>query len=888
MLTCMLLGLAAMVGAGDQTVDTASQPFELILWLDHFDYTVGVPDKVTWSTMTPTGIGTIIDYHVRCGRPTVAFRDRAGGLVRHNSRIELGQYPQRIDKRRGWDMRPDCHPVRYGAAADDVLTSIVAACRKRSLPCIIYWPFEDCHGYPCFYGRFALEHPQYCERRSDGSISAAWLCHAYPQVRRYKLEILREELSYGVEGVMFDFCRQSGRSGNGDYNDVIVRAWRAKHGADPPSNPNDLAWIAFRAGYVTQLLREVRGVLDSVEPRRRLICAVPNAGPDPEPSLRSYLTDWPTWVDEGLLDGLAVSALPTGKEQALADICRAMAAIHKRVGDRCKVYWPMKWYGNWTVDAAKVSGMSLPDFLREYVRRAWQAGAAGFVMDTYDYRMNGMTDQTQAVLAELFTKTYPRMKPGRVRTPRRVEVPLPHAHTPTTGPDEPDLRRVTAGPGEDDEPSWSPNGKQIAFQSDRAGNLDVWVVPAQGGPPKRMTDSPANDCYPTWSTDGRRIAFASDRGGMFYHIFVMDADGGQVRQLTNGSSQDYLPAWSPDDKWIYFTTTRGGEFNANIWRVPVRGGKPESVISAPVSGSVMCSEATPLPAGDVAAVAYLAGHRGPWSVGICVLEKPQPDQLLPITDGRHIAYAPALHPTGDLLAYAGVPAGAYDICVQRPGAAKSVRVTRHPANDVNPCWSPDGKQIAFASNRTGRYKIYALPAPPVPTGAATKAWHERLAKLRDQARRAARDVPYRDQFVGPRFRTSQATAGYHHQVGQSFIAARSGKLFKLRLYATHDEGDAPLKVTLRQDANGKPAGRVLAETDVPRDAFTHTPRYTWVEARFAEPPAVEAGKTYWIYLPLSGRYHWAVDSRNRYKRGQAFSDRYDYAHYDWIFEVYVK
>ena len=216
------LFVAAGVSAVCYPADTSEQPFELILWLDHFDYVQGVPDTKKWSTMTAEGIDTIINYMALCGRPTVAYRDFAGGLIRHNSRIEEGQYPQRIDKRRGWDMRPSCHFVRYGEAPKDLIECVLDSSRRRSLPVIIYWPFEDMHGSSCFFSRFSLEHPQFWERHRSGFAFPGRLCLAYPQVRRYKLEILREEMDYGVEGVMFDFRRQSGRSIFGGYNDIIA------------------------------------------------------------------------------------------------------------------------------------------------------------------------------------------------------------------------------------------------------------------------------------------------------------------------------------------------------------------------------------------------------------------------------------------------------------------------------------------------------------------------------------------------------------------------------------------------------------------------------------------------------------------------------------------
>ena len=892
--------LACATAGAEATIATETEPFELILWLDHFDYVTGVPDTTTWSTMTPQGIDTIIDYHAKCGRPTVAFRDFAGGLIRHNSELELGQYPRRLDKRRGWDMREYSHHIHYGEAPDDVLTSVLNSCRKRSLPCIIYWPFEDTHGIPCFYSRFALEHPQFWERHLSGLASPARLCLAYPEVRRYKLDILREELGYGVEGVMFDFRRQSGRSGQGGYNEIIAEAWRAKHGADPPTNYGDLEWIRFRAAYVTQFLREVRAVLDSVEPRRRLIASIPNAGPNPERALRASFTDWPTWVEEGLLDGLAVSELPIAgrlgrppntsyRSDGFEGVCRAMQAIHKQVAGRCKVYWPLKWYNNWALNLATTSGISLHACLREYTKRAWEAGAAGFVVDTYDYQMAGLDAQTQAVLTDLFVNRYPMMKPGRVGTPRRVTMELPRRYEIPRGEDEPGLCQLTQGPGNHDEPAWSPDSKQVAFQSDQSGNLDVWVVPSDGGQARRLTDSFANDCFPAWSPDGSQLAFASDRDDGFYHLFVMKRDGGSAKQLTVGPHQDFLPAWSSDGRRILFTSTRAkGAYDCSVWQVAVDGGDPEPVFGPAQGGYLMSAEGGLDVERNVLTCSLVTSNMDNWILAAYPLGDPQPEEVIELTANRHSCYASALDPTGQVVAFTGNLKGSWDLYAQRLGATEPRRLTQHPATDANPCWSPAGTRVAFASNRSGTYKLYTLPVPKIPDGGSAAKWGQRLADLRERTRRTAEERPYLDVAHGTEHRNSVASAGYGHLVGQSFVTTRSGELLKLRLNMTHDALDRPLTVMLREDARGKPEGAVLAQTNVSRDAFEHTPRYGWVEVRFEVPPRLEKGKTYWIYMPQSGRYHWAIDTHNGYRGGQAFSDTYGYGGYDWIFEVYVK
>jgi Tol biopolymer transport system component len=104
--------------------------------------------------------------------------------------------------------------------------------------------------------------------------------------------------------------------------------------------------------------------------------------------------------------------------------------------------------------------------------------------------------------------------------------------------------QLTGGRVHDGQPAWSPDGRRIAFTSDRAeGNVDVWVMDADGGHLQRLTASPGIDLGPAWSPDGRRIAFTSDRDGDL-EIYVMRSSGAREVDISeNSSAADLTPTW---------------------------------------------------------------------------------------------------------------------------------------------------------------------------------------------------------------------------------------------------------------------------------------------------------------------------------------------------------
>jgi len=119
-------------------------------------------------------------------------------------------------------------------------------------------------------------------------------------------------------------------------------------------------------------------------------------------------------------------------------------------------------------------------------------------------------------------------------------------------------------------PQYSPDGRQVAFSSDRSGQMEIWVCDSQGANSVQLTTFEEYSGSPKWSPDGRSIAF--DRHlKQGWRIFVMAADGGQVRQLNTDSGDEVVPNWSRDGNWIYYAADRTGRYE--IWKASAKGGK---------------------------------------------------------------------------------------------------------------------------------------------------------------------------------------------------------------------------------------------------------------------------------------------------------------------------
>jgi Tol biopolymer transport system component len=330
----------------------------------------------------------------------------------------------------------------------------------------------------------------------------------------------------------------------------------------------------------------------------------------------------------------------------------------------------------------------------------------------------------------------------------------------------PVLTRLVADPGLNEDPALSPDGKLLAYASDRGGNgtLNIWVRQLAGGDPLRLTDDPADDYEPVFSPDGSQIAFRSERdGGGIYvvsalggqahriarqghhpryspagdqiaysvgegvsaagQMFVVSATGGEPRQLQPEFYQAYHPIWSPDGKHLLFVGWRNRDDlqRSNLWVTPVEGGEAIRTNAAAVLTKAKISIlASTIWAGGPDRIVF-SGSSGATTNLWEVLISPGSFQITEpphrLTFGTGTETSPSIAQAGSRIAFADLNTNdhVWSLPLDANGGkvtGEPVRLTDDPVEEQGPFVSADGRKVAF--NRilkAGQYDLWLKELP---------------------------------------------------------------------------------------------------------------------------------------------------------------------------------
>jgi Tol biopolymer transport system component len=263
-------------------------------------------------------------------------------------------------------------------------------------------------------------------------------------------------------------------------------------------------------------------------------------------------------------------------------------------------------------------------------------------------------------------------------------------------------------------PAWSPDGKEIAcstvspYRPDvrEATSSQVFVIEVDSGKRRLVSGGVPDAVQPSWSPSGSRIALWGLREGNL-DLMTVSRGGGDLSVVTDDQALDWNPVWAPDGKHLYFSSNRGGA--VNLWRVPInqatgkRAGEPEAV-------SVPSTYATGISfSRDGRRLVYTNCLR---SSNLFRVEfDPTRDSTAgpprAVTQGLKEALYPSLSRDGQWIAFT-LQGLHEDLVVVKPDGSQLRRITEDSGQDRLPRWSPDSRQIAYMSTRSGRFEIWTI------------------------------------------------------------------------------------------------------------------------------------------------------------------------------------
>jgi Tol biopolymer transport system component len=246
--------------------------------------------------------------------------------------------------------------------------------------------------------------------------------------------------------------------------------------------------------------------------------------------------------------------------------------------------------------------------------------------------------------------------------------------------------------------------KKIVLQSRINGNDEIVTVSITGAGRDRLTYHPATDTNPTWSADGKYIAFESDRNGEPYYdhdVFVMRSDGRNIRQLTFSNADDGDPAWGWLNR-IAFESGRTG--NVDVWSIKPDG-KDERQLTTSKS-----FDGDPAWSPDGERIVFTSA-RDDGDYEIYVMNADGTGQKR-LTRSSGIDENPSWSPDGKRIAFDSNRDGNLEVYVMNADGSNVKRLTEHPALDALPSWSQDSRRIVFVSDRRGKNRraIFSMRA----------------------------------------------------------------------------------------------------------------------------------------------------------------------------------
>ncbi len=248
----------------------------------------------------------------------------------------------------------------------------------------------------------------------------------------------------------------------------------------------------------------------------------------------------------------------------------------------------------------------------------------------------------------------------------------------------------------DSRPSRSPDDSMVVFQSNRNGNVELYLTDSLGNAQTRLTTTKSNNVNAMFGPDNQSVIYQSDRNGN-WDIYLLNVKTGVDRQLTSSTADDINPYWSPDKDWVVFQSNRSGSWNVYLLNISTG---TEYTVTSFAEDAIFPSWS---PNGQQ--LAFLSNLDGNWELFVSDLHGKNLRQITTAGNAGNASWSP----DGNRIAYQVSVGSNTDVYTYNLATNVEYKLTNSQGINSAPTWDCGGANVSFTSTSSGNPDIYSVP-----------------------------------------------------------------------------------------------------------------------------------------------------------------------------------